>query len=360
MSSDRRRPTVASLEIVSLGELATRAHYSPFAHLWWSDDVDDDLEDDAPVPFPVGYRMRARLRGGGAAAAAAAAAAGDVSLVRDDVDGGDDAWANGHVECSVAIATATTSRETRGAPGACRAWEGPTFVARWVVSGAGNATTRRAFQTASSLWRARGREESVVGTGTTPREALLAMAHARGIRDCCAFDAGGGKLAEDIFGFRDARTRWALKDLAAVAGAAAPRRLRAPHGVGLAIITRGGVVLDKKSETATNQRLCLSRQRHNSGYHDASSSWPSEHGEAPLVVGYQVTFELAVGVHVRCAFADASRPSSLVGARNGSPSRGRFVVEVREGRSLAKKARGDDPDKVRSPYTGPRTTPSAW
>jgi hypothetical protein len=120
-----------------------------------------------------------------------------------------------------------------------------------------------------------------------------------------------------------------LKALAAVAGAAAPRRLRAPHGVGLAIITRGGVVLDKKSETATRQRVL--RQRTYSGVHaSSSSSWPSEHGEAPLVVGYQVTFELAVGVHVRCAFADASRPSSLVGAMNGAPSRGRFVVEVRQ------------------------------
>jgi hypothetical protein len=55
-SAPPTRVEIASQEVASLGRLHENAHYSPWAHVWWSESA------DSLVPYPVGYTVRTRLR----------------------------------------------------------------------------------------------------------------------------------------------------------------------------------------------------------------------------------------------------------------------------------------------------------
>ncbi len=357
--------SVESSEIISSGTLSESAHFGVYAHLWWSGGGAVARDDDTAgaedcFPYPIGFRTRAVVRvkrpkrstesrrdetakrlGG---VVRRRGTSDKMSDKTSDTDGGDDRTDGRSstttrvvLECSVGIGGGVGAR--------CSAWDGPRFRVEWVGGDADKAGLSGARTRRWGGGRTR-RGDALAGCGRTPGAALAALLETMGgtpkgskgwsgFRGEEAFgfvarvsSRGGATPAEPPPTTTKTRVRDRLDELVVRACRRAPRpvRLRAPRGVGLALVrgsayaglglglgnskTRGGGVSGvgevDRSNPSRGKSIDPSIDR---GLVAAAVASPdvfvSADGEReyPLLPGYQVSFEAAPGVHVACRLA---------------------------------------------------------
>ena len=315
---------VASQEVIRLGEIRTRAHYGPWAHLWWGEvaSADDRARSSAfasssgsaasAAPFAVGFSVRTKLRRPESNSHARRTGTGPYGgrVVTRGVPVPEPRVA-AVVECVV-------EERVVGKP-----WEGPTFRAAW--RGGSRTGTR---------WTMGGPRRAprvVEGVGTTPEAAVDALRAA--VRRASRGVAAAAKLppADVLFGFAPGPAARALARLTVLTGT--PTRVPPGEGCGLALV----------------------RHASRSNFHDGdfasssswSSSWSSSLGECPLAPGYQTSFRLCAGVHARCRVVSREE-ANIGGASNssGNSSGVAFVVERWDLGAVAARAVAADPDRA--------------
>ena len=318
---------VASQEVLRLGEIRTRAHYGPWAHLWWGEFASADADDardagrasssafasaSAPVaaPFAVGFSVRTKLREPESNSRALRTGAGPyggrvvtlgVPLPEPRV---------------AAVVDCVVEERVVGKP-----WEGPRFRAAW--RGGSRTGTR---------WTTSGTRRSprvVEGAGATPEAAVDALrAAARRAARGAVAAVPNLPSADVLFGFAPGRAARALAQLTMLTGT--PTRLPLGEGCGLALVRHA------------------SRSTPDDGGSSAastwSSTWSSSLGEFPLVPGYQTSFRLCAGVHARCRVV--SREDAGVGGPSTASSGVAFVVERWDLGAMAARAVAADPDRA--------------
>lgn len=330
-------------EVVSLGRLHEKVHYSCWAHMWWSESA------DPLVPYPVGYSVRTKLRvtrraedvgdrerlGDNAVRRAGVAFArgrnewgerdqlGNVqwdhpehgsfaspgrkgssaramsrkSLGRlgwEDVKDRD--W-DGVVECTIEMPRS-------GVAGLCP-WDGPLFRARWIGLPGANLPRKD--------WGGDGYSPPE-GVGSSQAEALTQMIAARGVGLVTL------PKAEAIFGFERGRVADRLNELGTISGA--PVRLHSPEGLGLAFVR----ITEAKAREI----------RHGRGGdvgNPAPNSWAAKHMNVAVLPGYQVSFELVRGVHICCAYVE-------------SANAGMFKITRIEGNAATHTVKDSDPNRA--------------
>ena len=345
--------------------------------------------DSDCFPYPIGFRVRAALRIQRSPKRSTEPRRNETAkrlggVVRRRGTDGSSRAADGTLddgssstcvlECSVGMSGVSSRRDVNGCqprPPHCTAWDGPCFRVEWAggdAYGAGlsGTRTRRWDGSCSNGHNARGGGRTrtpVVGRGRTPGAALAALLDAMGGGTPRGSGVWGGLSGEEAFGFvarvgakvgaevgakvgaevgasspppntttttKTRSVRDGLDELVARACFVRPVRLRAPHGVGLALV-RGsayaGLGLDaglgnsKRPKggvsgvdgvDCSNPSRGVSIDTHSSidrGLVAAAVASPdvfvSADGEReyPLLPGYQVSFELSPGVHVACRLA---------------------------------------------------------
>ena len=311
---------VASQEVIRLGEIRTRAHYGPWAHLWWGEvaSADDRASSSASAsssgsaasaaPFAVGFSVRTKLRRPESNSHARRTGTGPYGgrVVTRGVPVPEPRVA-AVVECVV-------EERVVGKP-----WEGPIFRAAW--RGGSRTGTR---------WTMGGPRRAprvVEGVGTTPEAAVDALRAAvrRASRGAVAAAA---KLppADVLFGFAPGRAARALAQLTMITGT--PTRIPPGEGCGLALVRHAS-----KSNLYDGDFAASS-----------SSTWSSSLGEFPLAPGYQTSFRLCAGVHARCRVV--SREEAKIGGASTVSSGVAFVVERWDLGAVAARAVAADPDRA--------------
>lgn len=249
--------TVEAYELISPGALKESIHRGVYAHLWWSG---GRASDDSPhegadsegadcFPYPIGFTVRATLRGQGTGP--------------DDEDGrpkrlvggvvrrshhGAKKIGNDHpfgelgsgvcvVECSVEMSGAS-ARKLANEPTHNSAWDGPCFRVTW-MGGDASVLGSKVRKPRSKRWNG-GTLTKPTGQGRTPSRALASLLETLGVKVPLHLPLNG----DEVFGFtsgnEDAtRVRARLDELARLGGDVAPVRLREPSGVGLALVRRG-------------------------------------------------------------------------------------------------------------------------
>ena len=349
--------SVESHEIISPGALSESAHFGVYAHLWWSGGdrtaVQHDSEEQHSdcFPYPIGFRVRAAVRVELPKRESTERRRRDEtakrlggSVVRrrgtdktSSADGGEDGKDGRSstcvLECSVGMSGVSARRDVSGGYGGdvphCSAWDGPCFKVEWL---SGDATAFGLSGTRTRRWGGGRQRTPVAGCGRTPADALAALLDAMG---GVLKGSGGwrGFRGDDAFGFvasrvgappatTKTRVRDRLDELVARACRLAPRpvRLRAPHGVGLALV-RGSAYAGLGLGSVNSKELagvdCSNPVRGKSidfsidrGLVAAAIASPDvfvsaeyPEREYPLLPGYQVSFEAAPGVHVACRLA---------------------------------------------------------
>ena len=365
--------SVESLEITSPGTLSESAHFGVYAHLWWSGAGAGAARDDSEraedcFPYPIGFRTRAVVRvklprrstesrrdgtakrlGGVVRRRGKSDKTSDGDDGEDRTDGRSSSSTTTCVlECSVGMSGVGARRDVCGGGGGvprCSAWDGPCFRVEWAGGDANKAGLSGARTRRWGGGRTR-RSDALVGCGRTPAAALAALLETMG---GTPKGSGGwsGFRGEEAFGFiarvstkpgatpteppppptTKTRVRDRLDELVVRTCRWAPRpvRLRAPHGVGLALVrgsayaglglgnskTPGGSGVSGVGEVdcsnpSRGKSIDPSIDRSLVAAAVASPDvFVSADGEReyPLLPGYQVTFEAAPGVHVACRLA---------------------------------------------------------
>ena len=276
--------SVESLEITSPGTLSESAHFGVYAHLWWSGGGAGAARDESEraedcFPYPIGFRTRAVVRvklprrstesrrdetakrlGG------VVRRRGKTSDKTSDGDDGEDrtdrrssSTTTCVLECSVGMSGVGARRDVCGGGGGvprCSAWDGPCFCIEWAGGDANKAGLSGARTRRWGGGRHR-RSDALAGCGRTPGAALAALLETMG---GTPKGSGGwsGFRGEEAFGFiarvstkpgatpteppppttTKTLVRDRLDELVVRTCRWAPRpvRLRAPHGVGLALV----------------------------------------------------------------------------------------------------------------------------
>ena len=315
--------------MLRLGEIRTRAHYGPWAHLWWGEFASADAHDarDAgrasssasasasasmePVaaPFAVGFSVRTKLRGPESNSRASRTGAGPYGgrVVTRGVP-----LPEPRVAAVVDSSSRNASSANRGRARDSRAaWRGGSRTGtRWTTSG-----TRRAPRV-------------IEGAGATPEAAVDALrAAARRAARGAVASVPNLPSADVLFGFAPGRAARALAQLTMLTGT--PTRLPLGEGCGLALVRHASrSTPDDGGSSAAS----------------SSSTWSSSLGEFPLVPGYQTSFRLCAGVHARCRVV--SRDDASVGGPSTASSGVAFVVERWDLGAVAARAVAADPDRA--------------
>jgi len=207
-----------------------------------------------------------------------------------------------------------------------RPWEGPEFHARWITSSSGCGRTRH--QSGSSTLRgihaSASQQHDVHGVGPTPAAAVEDMrAKVFTLRKPFPNDKrkpfGALPPPDVLFGFSCQPIADALQERAAC-GNCVVARLRAPHGVGLALMR----VDTRDTDASSSSKAQTQFVKHTKG----PPQWTSESGTFPLLSGYRVTFPVCLGRSACCE----------VVTRGGDENGVAFSVTIRDAGAVVKKA----------------------